>query len=209
MLYLLAIAAILLLIIWRPFSKKDPSGLSSAIVQANAVERKEIRQEETGPIIVPTETQETSGYGQKYKTAYTLIAQQRIDEAIAIFKELLAIPQEEEAALVNLGACYNLKDDMENAMYTYKKALDINERNYDALLGLGNFNYKTKQYPLAVVYYQKANLLRPGHPDSYWGLACAYYMMNEDSLASENAKAFVNLVPGSRDRMQMEKMIIS
>jgi tetratricopeptide (TPR) repeat protein len=207
--YLIAVAAIVLFFLWRPFLKKNYSTPSSALPEtAEAVTRKEIQQVDAGAVIVPAAPARTSEHSQKYKTANTLLDQQRMDEAIVIFKELITIPEEEETALISLGTCYNLKGDMENAMYAYKKALDINEKNYNALLGLASFNYKTKQYPSAVVYYKKANFLRPELPDAYWGLACAYYMMDEDALASENAKTFVQMVPDSRYKPQLEKMII-
>lgn len=170
--------------------------------------REEIQDVNAGVVIIPASPQRTSVYSEKYKTANAFLDQQKLDEAIAIFKELAAIPEEAEYALVTLGTCYNLKGESENAQTCYSKVLDLNDKNYNALLGMAGVNYRTKQYPLAIVYYKKANQLRPELPDAYWGLACGYHMLQEKELAGENAKTFIRMVPDSRYRSQLEKMIV-
>src|SRR6187551_2047249 len=124
MIYLLAFLVIALFFIWRSFLKKRAPGNSPNIIdQTQPVLRKEIQQIDAGAVIVPAAPQRASPHWQKYKTANALLDQQRMDEAMIIFKQLIAIPEEEETALISLGTCYNLKGDMENAMLSYKKAL--------------------------------------------------------------------------------------
>lgn len=170
--------------------------------------RKEIQEINAGAVIIPQGSKRTSKYSERYKEGNKLIHEQKYQEAIQIFQELLEIPEETETASISLGTCYNLKGDLDAAGKHFSRALELNDKNYNALLGMASFNYRSKQYPLAAILYRKANELMPELPDAYWGLACAYHMMNEKKLASDNAKRFISMEPNSRYRSNLEKMII-
>jgi tetratricopeptide (TPR) repeat protein len=185
-----------------------PSQKHKSSANSDDFKRKELQSIDSGAIISPVESQRTSAHWQKYKEGNALIDQQKMDEAIVIFQSLITIPEEEETALISLGTCYNLKGESEKAMDCFKRSLQLNDKNYNALLGMASANYKTAHYPIAIVYYKKANALHPELPDSYWGLASAYHMLQEKELASENAKTFIQMVPDSRYRKYLEGMII-
>ncbi|MFL5764298.1 MAG: tetratricopeptide repeat protein [Bacteroidia bacterium] len=202
LIFLIAFLGILVLFIGR-LSRKRKSRSNHG-----AIKRREIQKVNKGAVIVPTSDNRSSVHWQKYKEGNRLIDAEKMDDAIVIFRQLVTIPGEEETANVNLGTCYNLKNERETAMTHYQAALNLNPNNYNALLGMASVNYRTGHYPTAVVYYKKANALKPELPDAYWGLAVAYNMMNEKELSSDNAKTFIKMVPDSRYRPNLEKMII-
>lgn len=203
---LLFIAFIFLLYSQRRAKKTTENDHTSW--QHDNQQRQEIQAINAGAVIIPQGSKRTSKYSKQYIIGNDLLHNQKYDEAIVVFKELSEIPEETETALISLGTCYNLKGDKENAGKCFSQSLQINDKNYNALLGMASFNYKSEQYPLAQIYYQKAKSISPELPDAYWGLACAYHMMNEKKLASDNAKQFLRMVPNSRYRPNLEKMII-
>lgn len=203
---LLFVATLLFFLIQRRLKKTTKNDHNSRHYENQ--QRQEIQEINAGAVIIPQGSKRTSKYSEIYKKGVDLLHNQKYDEAIVVYKELSKIPEETETALIGLGTCYNLKGDKENAGKCFSQSLQINDKNYNALLGMASFNYKSEQYPLALVYYQKAKSISPELPDAYWGLACAYHMMNEKNLASQNAKQFLKMVPNSRYKSNLEKMII-
>jgi tetratricopeptide (TPR) repeat protein len=209
---LLLFLGILLFFGRRVYTKRKvsaSSGRDQASPKKEASKRREIQHIDAGAVIIPAGSKKYSVHSDRYKEANALLHAEKMDEAIVIFKELAALPEEAETALVGLGSSYSLKGEREQAMACYKKVIELNPMNYNAFLGMGTVNYRMAQYSMAVVYYKKAGAINPAIPDTYWGLAGAYNKLKEKELASENAKTFISMVPDSRYRKYLEGMIIS
>ena len=171
--------------------------------------RREIQDINAGAVVVPQGSKKTSKYSDKYRKGNILLHEKKYDEAISIFKQLADIPEETELSMISLGTSYSLKGETKIAEKCYARSLELNDKNYNALLGMANINYKSQQYAVAATYYLKAKGIMPELPDVYWGLACTYNLLGEKKLASDNAKIFVRMVPDSRYRPMLEEMIIS
>lgn len=62
------------------------------------------------------------------------------------------------------NAAYN-EGDYEQAMAFYNQIIEAGMESADVYYNLGNTYYKIKQYPMAILYYEKALKLRPGDDD--------------------------------------------
>lgn len=60
---------------------------------------------------------------------------------VAVGKELLLATPNEVVYLLAVGRGYMLQGEYEEAVQVYKKVLELDENNYDALLALGNYYY--------------------------------------------------------------------
>ena len=64
-----------------------------------------------------------------------------------------------------MGAAFENKGQLDDAIYHYKQALKINKNLYPAWLNAGNACFKKEMYDEAVFFYSKALELKPNVSD--------------------------------------------
>jgi tetratricopeptide (TPR) repeat protein len=147
-------------------------------------------------------------FSEEYQKAADLISENKVQEAIKVYKQLLNKESEKDLAYAGLGACYNLSHNYLLAIDHYKKALAIDSNCISALIGMGSAYYSLHNYDTTIIYYDKARSKNSKIAEAYWGLAMVYDRIGSRKKAKENAKQFIELAPGSIYRKQIESILI-
>ncbi len=111
----------------------------------------------------------------KYISAYSNLSsiyceQNQLDSAIQIC--LAGLKMNPESALLHagLGRCYLDKGEVDNAVEQYKKCLETNDRNLDALLGMAVASFLKNEIAYAKGYINQAQLVEPSLNEGMTGI---------------------------------------
>lgn len=80
------------------------------------------------------------------------------DKAILILRKFLERYPSDEETLINLGLCYEDKQDTDTARVFFQKAVALNNSNVSAHLSLADLYYKKEQFTKAIDEYKLANV---------------------------------------------------
>jgi tetratricopeptide (TPR) repeat protein len=131
----------------------------------------------------------------------------RVDEAIALAnKEMKANPELEETYIL-LGEIYLEQKKFVEAERYYKEAQKRNSRSVDALLGLAYISSKKNQYEIALDLYKKAQTMAQQKVEIHKYLGDTYRNLGQGKLAIESYKVYLELVPESKYRKEIENYI--
>ena len=145
-----------------------------------------------------------------YDYALDLHKQNKFDDAIACYKEILKVKSDNPEIYVNLAIAYNQKKDLANAIATLQAAKVKFPNNKQVLDNLKAFSqdvalakldeassyYNSNDYQKALVSYQS---IQPQTFDSLVGMAAAYKGLNNDALAIESYKKALAISPTNSD----------
>jgi len=70
-----------------------------------------------------------------------------------------------------------------DALFMYKHAGIVDDKNYKAFYNMGNIYLDEDNYPLAEVNYKKVIKLKPEFAYAYYNLGCCYLKMGENKKA--------------------------
>lgn len=115
------------------------------------------------------------------------LQQQQFDDAIFYIKKAVAL-KPCAYFYVNLGTAYSDKEDYQNAIECFKKALEYNKEDYDAWFNLGFCYKQLKDYEKAIQAYQSAIAIKPNQADAYFNIGNIYEHQNETAIALEYYK---------------------
>jgi Tfp pilus assembly protein PilF len=111
----------------------------------------------------------------KYASAYSNLSfiyceQNKLDSAIQIC--LAGLKMNPESALLHagVGRCYLDKGDVDNAVVQYKKCLETNDRNLEALLGMAVASCVKNEIAYAKGYITQAQLVEPALNEGMTGI---------------------------------------
>jgi Putative Zn-dependent protease, contains TPR repeats len=127
-----------------------------------------------------------------FSKANALANNGRFDEALTVFFEYAEMEEDTGMAMCCIGECYEKLGDYENAGIYYRKSLESNPENPDALYGLAvvemEFDHADESYELAT----KAIEIDPNIPEYWFGLGKLNMRLNnleEAKAAFETAVA--------------------
>ncbi len=118
------------------------------------------------------------------------------DEAIRVYRQVLALEPEHAAAHINLGTLYYNRQEFGAAENHYRAAVKADPRYALAYFDLGNVLDETGRFKEAVAAYKAAIQLAPTYADAHYNLALAYERMREPRLALRHWSAYVKLDRG-------------
>ena len=128
---------------------------------------------------------------EKINTLISLYTDGKIDEAIKTIENLI-IDNSDESILYNLlGACKAAQDDIQGALISYNKAIEINPSYFDAYFNLGNTYQQLNQLDKSIDSYKKSINLNPKSPEAYNNLGNIYHQL---SMTDEAMIQFQNAV---------------
>ena len=128
-------------------------------------------------------------------------------EALESLKQALELDEKNSTALNLLGAMLNAENSPDCIKY-YEKCLEINNKSYLTLNGLGNFYLKTNQYEKAENYYTKAININPKRSAKiYKNRAFLREKQNKNSNAKDDLKNYLKYFPKASDRGLIEQAI--
>ena len=131
-----------------------------------------------------------------YYRALSKTAQQKHDDAINAYNELLRIEPNLTAAHIGSGKIYLQIGDYQKAKAAFNRAIEIDDRNAAAYAALGDIFQATQKEPDAIQSYKKALSIDPDLIDPALKLAMMYSEKPEKlDEALEFAKKGENIAP--------------
>jgi tetratricopeptide (TPR) repeat protein len=111
----------------------------------------------------------------KYSSAYSNLSfiycqQNQLDSAVRICLAGLKMDPESTLLHSGLGRCYLIEGDIDNAVVQYKKCLETNDRNLDALLGMAVASFEKNEIAYAKGYISQAAMVEPALNEGMTGI---------------------------------------
>jgi tetratricopeptide (TPR) repeat protein len=123
------------------------------------------------------------------------------EQAVAAFKQVIALDPQHQAAYANLGATYHRLNQLDQAETHYQKALELNPKDGEVVYNLAAL-YLQKAMPgggqpdpvlvnQALDQLRRAQELSPNAAEPYFGLGVAYMMLNQRDQAIQAFETFL------------------
>lgn len=153
----------------------------------------------------------SSGFREDYDAASKMISENKISEAIAVYKKLVTKEGRDlkTNAYMGLGTAYYLAQKYDSSLVSYKTSIALDTANYYSIVGLGSTYSALDSLNSAVKYYELAKTINPNAPEAYWGLALSYEKTRDTAKAKQNAATFIKLAPNSNYVPLMESLLKS
>lgn len=146
------------------------------------------------------------------KEALDLYKAGKYDEAINKYDALLRINPKDPVAHFNLGAAYQAKKDIDQAIAEYKQAMNFDSKNDDYKKALetalelkalpieeaAEKKHTAKDYRGAIELYNQAITIRPKNAPWWYNLAGAQYAFEDYPAAKESYKKALELDPAGQ-----------
>ncbi len=135
----------------------------------------------------------------------------RIEDAKAVYQELLELHPGHAAAAINLGTIFYNERDFAGAEQMYRQATEADPEYALAFFDLGNVLDELQRLDEAIAAYQRALTLVPQYADAHYNLALAYERLKEPRKALRHWTAYTRLDPtgpwASHARSQTKKIL--
>lgn len=138
----------------------------------------------------PTQDQERA-----LEQANVAADQGKYDDALLLFRELLAENPTLVDAHLGLGRTYESMGDLAKAEPAYARAAALDADNFDAQVSLGRVLNGLRRYPDAIRAFHRALIIRPDNLEANVGMAMAYLKENQAQEALAFAQKAVELAP--------------
>ncbi len=122
-------------------------------------------------------------------------------------EELLRLDPEDDLTYSNLGKIYVMLGDNQKARRNFQKAIDLKPDNPEYYENLGIMLLNLGKYDEAVNVFTKLLQLRPDLVASYRNLGFAYANSGDHAQALKYLQLYLDYVPQTQDRIQIEAMI--
>jgi superkiller protein 3 len=114
----------------------------------------------------------------------------KLDEAIAEFKQVIAIKPRHTGAYTNLGVVYSRKNRLDEAIAVYKQALAINPDSEEAHINIGTAYGKKGMLDEAIAEFEQTLEINPECAKAYYNIGAAYWEKGMlDNAITEYTKA--------------------
>jgi tetratricopeptide (TPR) repeat protein/capsular polysaccharide biosynthesis protein len=127
------------------------------------------------PMVQPEQT--AAHYQQR---AEALLAQRKLDDAIAACQEALKSDPRSASACKTLGNIWRTKGNLQQARSWYQKATELNPTYAEAYANLGNIATQQQDWQPAIVYFQKAIALKPDFAGAYQNLSKVWQKLGRE-----------------------------
>lgn len=118
-----------------------------------------------------------------------------LDQAVAMYGEILLDRQDHAPACINLGTIYYNQRDFAKAEELYRRATIADPDYALAFFDLGNVLDEMQRLDEAIEAYAEAIKLVPQYADAHYNLALAFERLGERRLALRHWTAYVRLDP--------------
>ena len=127
--------------------------------------------------------------------ALGLHRENRLAEAGALYREVLAIAPNHSLAQFNLGTICHAGGDLAEAILSYRQVLQLEPDNFQVLHFLANALGDQGYREEAIVTYQKAIGVDPAQADAHYNLGILHYRQGEQAQALACYQAAVQIDP--------------
>jgi hypothetical protein len=146
-------------------------------------------------------------HAAKEQQAVALINQGKLQEAEALYGELIAAGTNNHIVYGNLAAICGMQGRFDELIEFLRKALELNPKHPDTRNNLGNALKEQGDLTAAIASYNKALELKPNHPDAHNNLSLAELLTEnykngwiryECRFQAKSGKAIVDATPPSQ-----------
>lgn len=127
--------------------------------------------------------------------ANAAVSASEYQDALSLFRELLAENPTLVDAHLGLGRTYEAMGDLQKAEPAYRRATTLEPENFDAQVGLGRVLTSLQKYNDAINAFHRALIIRPDNLEANMGMAMAYLKQNQAQQALAFAQKAVELAP--------------
>jgi len=132
---------------------------------------------------------------QEQQRSLALEDEESMDAIIAWCKDLAQQFPDNYYAHLLLGSAYRAKDEVDKAVESYRRAIEINPNFADAYLGLGVTYLSNEQIDEAINYIKKAIEINPMHMPSYLNLGLIYEYNGQIDEAIASYEKIIEINP--------------
>ncbi|GGH06842.1 tetratricopeptide repeat protein [Silvibacterium dinghuense] len=119
----------------------------------------------------------------------------KLDEAIALYEEILALDANHAPSAINLGTIFYNRREFQHSEELYRQAT-VSDPGYAlAFFDLGNVLDELQRVEESIDAYKRAIALMPKYADAHYNLALAYERRSERRRALRHWVAYVKLDP--------------
>ena len=118
----------------------------------------------------PTMERAMSASDKLFLQGNDLYQLKKYEEALAVYREAIALSDAQWGYYLNLGLTYKKLDRKDEAKAAFAKAAALNPDSYSANKEYGESLAKEQDFAAAKPYYQKAADLSPTDPDAFYNL---------------------------------------
>jgi tetratricopeptide (TPR) repeat protein len=111
------------------------------------------------------------------------------------FKEVTRLDPLRAGAYINLGAIYNLLDQLDDAIPALRRAIQLDGQRSEAFYNLGLVHRRKGQNDMAIQAYREAVRVNPRMPDAHYNLANIYLDKQQFGLARAHYRQALELRP--------------
>ena len=117
------------------------------------------------------------------------------NDITSAFNILLSIPEEERTAQnwLLLGNILQDQGKIDEAIFMYNKAIQVDETFYKAYYNLGNIYLQDGRPNMAIEQYKKVIKLKPEYPYAHYNLGCAYIKLGKYGKAKYELLTAIDL----------------
>ena len=175
----------------KPFGRKSKDGKSDSSKPEDKPKEEEI--------IPKTAKEETSlvnpDYNRKklFKKGINLMADEKLEDATAVFEMALRIDPDSIETLLKLGYTRFHLDEHSEALRVYDRVLDIDVTNPDAWNLKGLVHYEQKNYAKALDSVEKAIETDPTFGMAWYNKACFLSLLNQVPESLEALKRSIEI----------------
>jgi tetratricopeptide (TPR) repeat protein len=111
------------------------------------------------------------------------------------FKEVTRLDPLRAGAYINLGAVYNLLDQLDDAIPVLRRGIQLDSHRAEGYYNLGLVYRRKRQVDLAIQAYQEALRVNPRMADAHYNIANLYLDREQYGLAISHYKSALELRP--------------
>lgn len=137
--------------------------------------------------------------------AYSYVQQERFDEAIALYNQLLDMDAYSTLYWEELGKIYFLREEYDKAIDAFEFAIAINsESSYYSMYAIANCYFNIGNYEHAEEYYQQIHEIYPETVDPLFHMGMCCVNRGNDNQALEHfTKALATVADDSEEQAQI------
>jgi tetratricopeptide (TPR) repeat protein len=129
----------------------------------------------------------------------------KLKDALLELDDELKINSRSVSALDDKGNLLLRLNQLDEAMKSFVKSMEINPQGSVAKIGAGYINYLKRQFPSAIALYSAALALDKGNPDIHKKLGQAYRDSGDPQRAAQSFRNYLDLAPDAPDHEEYEK----
>jgi len=138
-------------------------------------------------------------WAARYNTGLALLEAERFDEARSALEVANALKQDEPDVLDALGRAFDGTGETENALTSFKRAIEINPQMFESYNNLGAVYFRVENYSRAEANFAEALRLKPEATASRFNLGLCYARQKRYSDATQELERVVQAKPDDAD----------